>query len=399
MASSEWPQLKLGSQGLVVSAQGLGCMGMSAFYGPPKPEPDMIKLIHHGIESGVTFLDTSDIYGPHTNEILIGKVGNEVLIGVELLISISMGELKKLVDEGKVKYVGLSEASASTIRRAHAVHPITAIQTKWSLWSRDLEDEIVPTCRHKVKQGNPRFQNVERNKTIFKQVNEMTTRKGCTAAQLALAWVHHQGNDVVPIPGTTNIENLNQNIGALSVKLTPAEMVELESFASNDVVKGKRHEYMHMTWMNSDTPSLSSWKELLLWKLKELCDVSFTLLEPYVVLDGVNKIVILLDVFNVFSKCQILDSCPDYMLKLLVMWKWISFSLSLQGANMPARAELLLGEEEKQMFHEVYDSVLYLGIIEMLQETQISIQLDMGESSSFIPSWNSVRLFIAGILQ
>ncbi|KAM0013679.1 putative perakine reductase [Helianthus debilis subsp. tardiflorus] len=205
-----------------------------------------------------------------------------------------MGELKKLVEEGKVKYIGLSEACASTIRteetgQAHAIHPITAIQAEWSIWARDLEDEILPTCRElgigivsyspigrgflasgpklvtslkegDLRMGNPRFQNAEHNKTVFERVNEMATRKGCTAAQLALAWVHHQGTNVVPIPGTTKLENLNQNIGSLSVKLTPAEIVELGSFASGDAVLGDRYAYMQYTWINSDTPPLSSWK-------------------------------------------------------------------------------------------------------------------------------------------
>ncbi|XP_076920100.1 putative aldo-keto reductase 5 isoform X1 [Bidens hawaiensis] len=341
MTSTVMPKVKLGSQGLMVSALGLGCAGMSGFYGPPKPEPEMIKLIHHAIDSGVTFLDTSDAYGPHTNEILIAKAlkgkglrekvqiatkfglrwidgkpeacGDPAYvrscceaslkrldidcidlyyahrIDIRVPIEITMGEVKKLVDEGKVKYVGLSEASASTIRRAHAVHPITAVQNEWSLWSRDLEDEIVPTCRElgigivpyspigrgflaggpslvdnliegDFRKSMPRFQNMDHNKIVFERVNEMATRKGCTAAQLALAWVHHQGTDVVPIPGTTKVQNFNQNIGALSVKLTPEEMKELESFASSDVVKGERHAYMQYTWINSDTPSLSSWK-------------------------------------------------------------------------------------------------------------------------------------------
>nr|KAJ0220133.1 hypothetical protein LSAT_V11C200065450 [Lactuca sativa] len=192
-------RIKLGSQGLEVSAQGLGCNGMSAFYGAPKPEPEMIKLIHHAIKSGVTFLDTSDFYGPKTNEILLGKrllkggarenvelgtkfgikyEGDAMVIrgdptyvraaceaslqrlGVDCIdlyyqhridsrlpIEITMGELKKLVEEGKIKYIGLSEASASTIRRAHVVYPLTAIQLEWSLWSRDVEEEIIPTCR------------------------------------------------------------------------------------------------------------------------------------------------------------------------------------------------------------------------------------------------------------
>ncbi|GFY83665.1 NAD(P)-linked oxidoreductase superfamily protein [Actinidia rufa] len=190
-------RMKLGSQGMEVSVQGLGCMGMSV-YRPPKPEEDMIKLIHHAVHSGVTFLDTSDIYGPHTNELLLGKAlkggirekvelatkfgisfadGNMEVRGhpayvraacegslkrlqfdcidlyyqhridTRVPIEITMGELKNLVEEGKIKYIGLSEASAATIRRAHAVHPITAIQLEWSLWTRDVEEEIVPTCR------------------------------------------------------------------------------------------------------------------------------------------------------------------------------------------------------------------------------------------------------------
>ncbi|KAI3826237.1 hypothetical protein L1987_00282 [Smallanthus sonchifolius] len=336
------PKLKLGSQGLVVSAQGLGCMSMSGvgFFGSPKPEPDMINLIRHAIDSGVTFLDTSDFYGFNANEILIGKALKEGYrekaqiatkfgyrsidgkievcgdpayvrsaceaslkrldidcidlyyahrIDTRIPVEIMMGEVKKLVEEGKVKYVGLSEACASTIRRAYAVHPITAVQNEWSLWTRDLEDEIVPTCRELgigivsyspigkgfLAQGPklldnlsemdfrkrvPRFHNVEHNKIIFEQVNEMATRKGCTAAQLALAWVHHQGTDVVPIPGTTKLENLDQNIGALSVKLTPEEIAKLESFAFGDIVKGERHLFMQRTWINSETPPLSSWK-------------------------------------------------------------------------------------------------------------------------------------------
>uniref|UniRef100_A0A453BSM0 NADP-dependent oxidoreductase domain-containing protein n=1 Tax=Aegilops tauschii subsp. strangulata TaxID=200361 RepID=A0A453BSM0_AEGTS len=130
--------VKLGSQGMEVSAQGLGCMGMSAFYGAPKPEPDMVALIHHAVAAGVTFLDTSDMYGPHTNEILLGKalqgdMREKVDLATKFGVSFAdnkwnIGELKKLVEEGKIKYIGLSEASASTIRRAHAVHPITAVQ-------------------------------------------------------------------------------------------------------------------------------------------------------------------------------------------------------------------------------------------------------------------------------
>lgn len=335
--------MKLGSQGLEVSAQGLGCMGMSAFYGPPKPEPDMIQLIHHAIHSGVTLLDTSDVYGPHTNEILLSKAlkggmrekvelatkfgirffddGSKEVSGdpayvraaceaslkrlevdcidlyyqhrvdTRVPIEITMGELKKLVEEGKIKYIGLSEASAATIRRAHAVHPIAAIQLEWSLWSRDVEDEIIPTCRElgigivaysplgrgffssgpkmvenlssdDFRKFLPRFQpeNLEHNKNLFERVNELAAKKGCTPSQLALAWVHHQGTDVCPIPGTTKIENFNENIGALSVKLAPEDMAELEAIASADAVKGDRYMSNFSTWQNSDTPPLSSWK-------------------------------------------------------------------------------------------------------------------------------------------
>ncbi|CAK7348909.1 unnamed protein product [Dovyalis caffra] len=338
-------RIKLGSQGLEVSAQGLGCMGMSAFYGPPKPESDMIALIHHAVNAGVTLLDTSDMYGPHTNEVLLGKAlktGSGLRDRVELAtkfgisfqdgkreirgdpayvraacegslkrlqldcidlyyqhridinvpIEVTMGELKKLVEEGKIKYIGLSEASASTIRRAHAVHPVTAVQLEWSLWSRDVEEEIVPTCRElgigivaysplgrgflslgpklveSFAEGDfrkylPRFQpeNLDHNRQLFERVNEIAVRKQCTPSQLALAWVHHQGDDVCPIPGTTKIENFNQNIGALFVKLTPEEKAELESIASSDAVKGDRYAGGSMfTYKNSDTPPLSSWK-------------------------------------------------------------------------------------------------------------------------------------------
>ncbi|GJN11891.1 hypothetical protein PR202_ga30126 [Eleusine coracana subsp. coracana] len=330
------PRIKLGSQGLEVSAQGLGCMGMSDYYGPPKPEPDMIALIHHAIAAGVTLLDTSDLYGPHTNEILLGKAlqggvrekvqlatkfgirmdadgtreirgdpvyvrtaceGSLKRLGVDCIdlyyqhrIDTRVGELKKLVEEGKIKYIGLSEASASTIRRAHAVHPITAVQLEWSLWSRDVEADIIPTCRElgigivaysplgrgflstgpklvdtlsdqDHRRNLPRFQpeNIEKNARIFEKVKAMAERKGCTPSQLALAWVHHQGSDVCPIPGTTKIENFNNNVAALSVKLTKEDMAELESYASAEV-QGDRYYDVLYSWKNSETPLLSSWK-------------------------------------------------------------------------------------------------------------------------------------------
>ncbi|XP_012072591.2 probable aldo-keto reductase 3 [Jatropha curcas] len=342
MAGATVKRIKLGSQGLEVSAQGLGCMSMSGGYGPPKPESDMIALIHHAINTGVTFLDTSNVYGPLTNEILLGKAlkggmrervqlatkfgiifkdGKVELRGdpayvrascedslkrldvdcidlyyqhridTSIPIEVTMGELKKLVEEGKIKYVGLSEASASTIRRAHAVHPITAVQLEWSLWSRDVEEDIVPTCRElgigivaysplgrgffssepnlvqNLAEGDfrkvlPRFQaeNLEHNKKLLERVSEIAARKQCTTSQLALAWVHHQGDDVCPIPGTTKIENFNQNVGALSVKLTQEDMAELESIASADAVKGERYFSNFPTYKESSTPPLSSWK-------------------------------------------------------------------------------------------------------------------------------------------
>jgi len=331
----------LGSQGLEVSALGLGCMGMSAMYGTPKPTPDMIKVIHHAINTGVTLFDTSDVYGPKTNEILLGKalkggmrekvtvatkfgykldgsweVSGEPAfvraaceaslerldvdcidlyyqhrIDTRVPIEITMGELKKLVEEGKIKYVGLSEASASTIRRAHVVHPITAVQLEWSLWSRDVEEEIIPTCRElgigivaysplgrgffsggpkmleKLEESDarkhfPRMQpeNLEHNKIMYERINELAKKKECTTSQLALAWVLHQGNDVVPIPGTTKIENFEHNICALSVKLTPEDMAELESIVSPDSIKGDRYGDGLKTHKNSETLPLSSWK-------------------------------------------------------------------------------------------------------------------------------------------
>ncbi|KAK1435318.1 hypothetical protein QVD17_01079 [Tagetes erecta] len=339
----EMKRIKLGSQGLEVSAIGLGCMGMSFAYGPAKPEHDMIQLIHHAINSGVTHLNTSDLYGPYTNEILIGKALKGVprekvqvatkfglrfgdgfgeveihgepeyvrasceasleRLGVDYIdlyyahridpkvpIEITMGELKKLVEEGKIKYIGLSEASPETIRRAHAVHPLSAVQLEWSLWSRDSEEDVIPLCRElgigivpwaplgsgffasgpkildnltndDYRKVLPRLQgeNFDHNKRVFEQVNKMAEKKGCTLAQLALAWVLHQGDDVCPIPGTTKIGNLNQNLGALSVKLTAQDMAELESMAS---FKGARmpEEILKISYKNANTPPLSSWK-------------------------------------------------------------------------------------------------------------------------------------------
>ncbi|XP_071713112.1 auxin-induced protein PCNT115-like [Rutidosis leptorrhynchoides] len=337
---SNMKRVRLGSQGLEVSAIGLGCMGMSFGYGPAKPDQQMINVIHHAVNSGVTHFDTSDVYGPHTNEILVGKALKGLKrdqvqlatkfgvvfaegfqakirgdpeyvracceaslkrldvdyidlyyvhrIDTNIPIEITMGELKKLVEEGKIKYIGLSEAGADTIRRAHAVHPITAVQLEWSLWTRDGEHEVIPTCRElgigivpfgplgsgflatgpklmdnvadtDFRKTIPRLQgeNFDHNKLVFERVSEMAQRKGCTLGQLALAWVLHQGDDVAPIPGTTKIENLNQNLGALAVKLTAEEMTELESLAS---FKGARMPEQILEHCYVDTPPLSTWK-------------------------------------------------------------------------------------------------------------------------------------------
>ncbi|KAD7478117.1 hypothetical protein E3N88_01253 [Mikania micrantha] len=291
------PRVKLGSQGLVVSAQGLGCMGMSAFYGPPKPEPDMINLIHHAINAGVTFLDTSDFYGPKTNEILIGKAlkggvrekvematkfgiiydgawevkgdpayvrasceGSLQRLGIDCIdlyyqhridtrvpIEITMGELKKLVEEGKIKELGIGIVAYCPLGRGFFSSGSNMIEK--------LEDGD-------ARKYMPRFQpeNIEHNKILYERVNELARKKGCTTSQLSLAWVHHQGNDVVPIPGTTKIENLEQNIGALSVKLTLEDMAELESIASAGSFKGERYTAGLVTYLDSETPPLSSWK-------------------------------------------------------------------------------------------------------------------------------------------
>ncbi|XP_020575192.1 probable aldo-keto reductase 2 isoform X1 [Phalaenopsis equestris] len=175
----------------------------------------------------------------------------------------SVGEYKKLVEEGKIKYIGLSDASASTIRRAHAVHPISAVQLEWSLWSRDVEVDIIPTCRE-LGIGIVAYSPLGRGffSSGPKLVDELSSEdvcKGCTPSQLALAGVHHQGSDLVPIPGTTKIVNFNQNVGALSVKPRTEEIAELESYASEDIVMGDRYGTGMATWKNSETPPLSSW--------------------------------------------------------------------------------------------------------------------------------------------
>ncbi|BBN14749.1 pyridoxine 4-dehydrogenase [Marchantia polymorpha subsp. ruderalis] len=329
-------KVALGSQGFQVSPQGLGCMGMSSFYGPQKPEEEMIALIHKAVEHGITLLDTSDVYGPHTNEILVGKAvkgirdkvqictkfalhfdgkgmsvrgdpeyvrasceGSLKRLDVECIdlyyqhrvdtkvpIEITMGELKKLIQEGKIKYIGLSEASAADIRRAHAVHPLTAIQLEYSLWTRDVEDDIIPTCRelgigiiaysplgrgflsgknladlseNDIRKNHPRFssENFQQNKRFYDKLVAMGAERNCTPGQLALAWVQHKG--AIPIPGTTKWENLQQNISSLDIKLTPEDIKALEDAVPHQEVQGDRSSDMSKTWIYTVSPPLESW--------------------------------------------------------------------------------------------------------------------------------------------
>ncbi|KAK3418405.1 probable aldo-keto reductase 1 isoform X2 [Eucalyptus grandis] len=332
------PRVKVGAQGLEVSKLGFGCMGLTSIYYDPIPDEVGISIITHAFAKGITFFDTSDIYGPKTNEILVGKAlkklpreevqlatkfgvvkieaDNMVIkgtpeyvrlccesslkrLGVEYIdlyyvhridtsvpIEETMGELKKLVEEGKVKYIGLSEASLDTIRRAHAIHPITALQMEWSLWTREIEQEIVPLCRdlgigivpysplgHGFFGGKgvtetvpangflgrfPRFQakNLDKNKVLYARMEKLAEKHNCSPVQLALAWVLHQGDDVVPIPGTTKIKNLDDNIGSLRVKLTEEDMKEISDAVPIDDIAGDRIDEHHVrcSWKYANTP-------------------------------------------------------------------------------------------------------------------------------------------------
>jgi aryl-alcohol dehydrogenase-like predicted oxidoreductase len=317
---------RLGTQGLETSALGLGCMGMSEFYGTAD-EGEAIATIHRALELGVNFLDTADAYGPFKNERLVGRaikdrrdevvlatkfgsVRNEqgerlgirgdreyVLaacnaslerLGTEHIdvyyqhrvdpntpIEETVGAMAELVEQGKVRYLGLSEAAAETIRRAHAVHPISALQTEYSLWTRDVEDEILPAIRelgiglvaysplgrgflsgriHSVddleasdfRRANPRFQgeNFQKNLDLVERVEELAASKGCTAAQIALAWVLAQGEDIVPIPGTTRVKNLEENVSALDVELSDEELRDLEAVFPKGAAAGDRYADM-----------------------------------------------------------------------------------------------------------------------------------------------------------
>jgi aryl-alcohol dehydrogenase-like predicted oxidoreductase len=325
-------QRKLGAQGLTVSAQGLGCMGMSEFYGKADEE-ETIATIHRALDLGTTLLDTSDAYGPFTNEELVGKAvkghRSQVVLatkfgimrssdpafrgingrpeyvrsaceaslkrlGVDHIdlyyqhrvdanvpIDETVGAMADLVSAGKVRFLGLSEAGPATIRRAHAEHPITALQSEYSLWTRDPEDELLPTLRElgiglvaysplgrgfltgqiksfddfaadDYRRISPRFQgeNFTKNLELVERITEIATRKGITAGQLALAWVMAQGKDIVPIPGTKRRLYLEENIAAGAVEISEEEMIEIAEALPMGAAAGTRYPESMMPLLN-----------------------------------------------------------------------------------------------------------------------------------------------------
>ncbi|MFE7602345.1 aldo/keto reductase [Streptomyces sp. NPDC057494] len=317
---------------LVVSAQGLGCMGMSHGYGASDDEQSLATL-HRALDLGVTLLDTADFYGAGHNEELIGRAvagrRDEVVLatkfgfanrlgeptrirgdaayvreacdaslrrlGVDHIdlyyqhrvdpqvpIEETVGAMAALVQAGKVRHLGLSEAGTQTLRRAHAVHPIAALQSEWSLWTRDLEAEIAPVCRElgiglvpfsplgrgfltgqyasvegmaetDVRRSQPRFAdgNLERNLAIVAKLNELAEAKGVTTGQLALAWVQHRGDDVVPIPGTRRQRYLEENLGALTVELTAEDLAAIEAAAPSEQIAGTRYDATSLTFVDN----------------------------------------------------------------------------------------------------------------------------------------------------
>jgi aryl-alcohol dehydrogenase-like predicted oxidoreductase len=311
-------QRKLGTQGLTVSAMGLGCMGMTFAYGKGD-EREGIATIHRALELGVNFLDTAEIYGPYTNEQLVGRairgrregvviatkfgfriangnrgvdgtpanakrVASESLrrLGIDVIdlyyqhrldpsvpIEETVGAMKELVEEGKVRYLGLSEVGAETLRRANSVHPISALQSEYSLWERGVEREILPTARElgigfvpysplgrgfltgsvdvtnladdDFRRTNPRFshENARANEALVRVVRSVAEERGATPAQVALAWVLSRGKDVAPIPGTKRVRYLEENVRALDVRLTPEDLAKLDDLAAQ--TSGERY--------------------------------------------------------------------------------------------------------------------------------------------------------------
>lgn len=324
-------QRKLGRQGLAVPAVGLGCMGMSEFY-VGADEAESIATIHRALELGVTFLDTADMYGPFKNEELVGrairdrrdrvtlatKFGNQRLpdgtsrvngrpeyvraacdaslgrLGVDHVdlyyqhrvdptvpIEDTVGAMAELVKAGKVRYLGLSEAAPATIRRAHAVHPISALQTEYSLWSRDPEDELLGTVRAlgigfvaysplgrgfltgrfrapedlpegDYRRNSPRFQgdNFRKNLELVDRIRSMAAERGVKPSQLALAWVLAQGQDIVPIPGTTTRAHLEENVAAAQIVLGPEDLARIDAVAPKGVAAGERYPAAMMGRVN-----------------------------------------------------------------------------------------------------------------------------------------------------
>jgi aryl-alcohol dehydrogenase-like predicted oxidoreductase len=319
---------KLGAQGLVVSEQGLGCMGMSEFYGP-RNDAESLRTIDRALELGLDFLDTADAYGPLANEELVGQAlrgrrerivvatkfgnvrtadgkfvgidgspayvraaaeGSLLRLGVDVIdlyyqhrvdpkvpIEDTVGAMAELVKEGKVRYLGLSEAAPATIRRAHAVHPISALQTEYSLWSRDPEGELLATTRElgigfvaysplgrgfltghiqstsqfddaDRRNVMPRFQgeNLAKNLALVARVKELAAARGVAPGQLALAWVLAQGQDIVPIPGTKRVKYVEENLASSAITLSPAELQALDAAFPKGVATGERYPDMSL---------------------------------------------------------------------------------------------------------------------------------------------------------